>query len=401
AFPLPAKPSIAVLPFVNMSGDPDQEYIADGISENIITGLSYISELFVIARNSTFVYKGRPVKVQQVSKDLGVRYVLEGSVQKAGNRVRVTAQLVDATTGHHLWAERYDRNLQDLFALQDEITLKILTALQVKLTEGEQARTWHTTDNLEAWGYVVKGGGLFSRFAKEDNAKARKLIERALEIDPEYALAWTMLAWTHFIDAWLGYSESRTASITRAVAFAEKSWSIDDIQPDVHALWNSIFLIQGQYEKAISAGEKSIALGPNSALCHVLLAYSMHFVGRFDEAVVLAEKSIRLTPYCPDWFLSILAQSYRQAGRYEEALVTFKKALERARKNKGNPSGPAIGLVDVCMQLGRVEEARNYAAEIMKMTPNFSLERFEKITPYKDPAHLERILVNLRKAGLQ
>ena len=167
---------------------------ADGISENIITSLSHVSEMFVIARNSTFTYKGKPVKVQQVSEELGVRYVLEGSVQKAGHRVRVTAQLVDATTGHHLWAERYDRELKDLFALQDEITVKILTALQIKLTDGEQARTWHTTDNLEAWGLVVKGSDLFGRFAKEDNAKARKLFERASEIDTGYALALTMLA---------------------------------------------------------------------------------------------------------------------------------------------------------------------------------------------------------------
>jgi len=401
AVPLPDKPSIAVLPFVNMSGDPGQEYIADGISENIITALSYISEMFVIARNSTFTYKGKPVKVQQVSKELGVRYVLEGSVQKADNRVRVTAQLVDATTGHHLWAERYDRDLKDLFALQDEITLKILTALQVELTEGEQARTWHTTDNLEAWGYVVKGGDLFGHFAKEDNAKARKLFERASEIDPGYALAWTMLAWTHFMDAWLGYSESRAGSIKRAIEFAKKSGSIDDTQPEIHSLWNSIYLIQGKYEKAISAGEKAIALGPNSANSHILLAYTMLFVGRFEEATVLAEKSIRLMPYCPDWILPILAQSYRQAGRYDEALSTYKKALDRSLKNKGNSLGPTIGLVDVCMQLGRVEEARAYAAEVLKMSPDFSLEGFSKIHAYKDPAHLERILVNLEKAGLK
>jgi adenylate cyclase len=401
AFPLPDKPSVAVLPFANMSGDPSQEYIGDGISENIITALSNISEIFVIARNSTFTYKGKPVKVQQVSEELGVRYVLEGSVQKAGHRVRVTAQLVDATTGQQLWAERYDRELKDLFALQDEITVKILTALQVQLTEGEQARTWHTTDKLEAWGYVVKGGDLFGRFSKEDNAKARKLFERASEIDPGYALALTMLAWTHFIDAWLGYSESRTESIQRAVELAKKSGSIDGNQPAVHSLWGSIYLTQGQYEKAISAGQKAIALGPNNAICHALLAYTMNFAGRFQEAIVLAEKSIRLMPYCTDWFLWILAQSYRQAGRYEKALSTYKKAKGRSRKNEEIYRGSTIGLVDVCIQLGRVEEARAYASELLTMMPNFSLEGFRKIYAYKDPAHLERILVNLEKAGLK
>jgi len=187
AFRLPEKPSIAVLPFNNLSEDPSQDYIADGISESIISALSKISEMFVIASSSTFTYKGKPVKVQQVSEELGVRYVLEGSVQKAGNRVRVNTQLIDATTGHHLWSEKYDRELKDLFALQDEITHKIIIELQVKLTEGEQARVSHkSTTNLEAWGYAVRGLKLFERASKENNAKAMELFKRAVELDPNY-----------------------------------------------------------------------------------------------------------------------------------------------------------------------------------------------------------------------
>ena len=190
AYPLPEKPSIAVLPFDNMSGDPNQEYIADAVSENIISDLSKISDMFVIARNSTFTYKGKPVKIQQVSEELGVRYVLEGSAQKIGNRVRITAQLIDATTGHHLWSEKYDRNMKDLFALQDEITHKIIVELQVKLTEGEQARVGHkSTTNLEAWSYAVRGLKLFERVSKENNAKAMELFERAVELDPGYIIA--------------------------------------------------------------------------------------------------------------------------------------------------------------------------------------------------------------------
>ncbi|MGD9034238.1 MAG: adenylate/guanylate cyclase domain-containing protein, partial [Desulfobacteraceae bacterium] len=200
--PLHDKPSIAVLPFVNMSGDPEQEYFSDGITEEIITGLSKIPRMHVIARNSTFTYKGKPVKAQQVGKELGVRYVLEGSVRKAGNRIRVTAQLVDAVTGYHLWAERYERELRDIFALQDEITMKILTALQVELTDGEQVLLRHeTTGNLEAWGYAVKASGALEKGTKEACAKARGLLEQAVALDPEYVSALVGLALAHWFDA--------------------------------------------------------------------------------------------------------------------------------------------------------------------------------------------------------
>jgi TolB-like protein/class 3 adenylate cyclase len=194
AYPLPDKPSIAVLPFDNLSGDPEQDYIADGISENIITALSYIPQMFVIARNSSFTYKGKPVKVQQVSEELGVRYILEGSVFKSGEKIRITAQLIDALTGGHMWSERFDRDLKDFFNLLDEITLAITVALQIELTDGEQARMWYdSTSNFEAWGHAVKGMGIFYNFGKEDMLKSRQLFEKALEIDPEYAHAVNML----------------------------------------------------------------------------------------------------------------------------------------------------------------------------------------------------------------
>jgi len=400
AFPLPEKPSIAVLPFDNLSGDPDQEYLADGISENIITALSIIPEMFVIARNSTFVYKGRPVKIQQVSEDLGVQYVLEGSVQKKGDRIRVTAQLIDATTGLHLWGERYDKDLTDLFDLQDEITLKILTALQIELTEGSQARKRPITNNFQAWGLTVKGTSLFERFSREDNHKARDHFKQATELDPKYALAWTMLAWTHVIDTWIGFSESPAESIQRALELANKSAALNEDQSDIHSLLSSIHLLQKQYEKAITEGKKAVALGPNNSLSHVLLSNVMLLSGNFNEAVSLGERAIRLAPYCADWELSFLAQAYRQAGRYEEALATYKKTLERSKINKGNLFFGLVGLADVSMQLGREEKARAYAVELLEALPNFSLEDFRQAYHYKNPDHLERILVNLRKAGL-
>jgi TolB-like protein/class 3 adenylate cyclase len=224
AFPLPEKPSIAVLSFDNLSGDPEQDYLADGFSESIITAFSYIPEMFVIARNSSFTYKGKPVKVQQVSEELGVRYILEGSVLKSGEKVRITAQLIDALSGGHIWSERFERDFKDLFDLLDEITLAITIALQVKLTEGEQARMrYGSTRNLEAWGYAVKGQGFHSLLTKEANAKGRGLFEKALEIDPEYAQALTMLAWTHFIDAWFGYTDTPEESFKRLVELAKKS----------------------------------------------------------------------------------------------------------------------------------------------------------------------------------
>ena len=217
---LPEKPSIAVLPFDNLSGDPDQDYLADGITENIITALSKMPEVFVIARNSVFTYKGKPIKVQKVAEDLGIRYVLEGSIQKASNRLRITGQLIDATTGHHLWAEQYDRVLEDLFAVQDEITLAIVSSLQVKLTDGEQARLRHrSTDNLQAWSYAVKGYSFYERITKDDNAKARELFEKAVELDPEYAWAWAMIGQTYWIDNRYGWQRPREESFKKVIEY--------------------------------------------------------------------------------------------------------------------------------------------------------------------------------------
>ena len=398
--PLPDKPSIAVLPFANLSRDPDQEYFADGISENIITALSHIQEMFVIARNSTFTYKGKPVKVQQVSEELGVRYVLEGSVQKSGEQIRVTAQLIDATTGHHLWAERYDRKLKDIFALQDEITLKILTALQVKLTEGEQARRMSTTNNLEAWGNVVKGSSLFEQFERQTNAEAMQFFLKAANLDPNWDVAWTLLGWTYWAEAKFGWTKPPAESIKRAVEIAKKVEAINDSLPELHLLWSNIYLFQGDAEKAINAGKKAIALGPNNALSHVLLAYAMNFVGRFEDAIDLAEKAIRLSPYSPPWYLMILNDAYRMAGRYEESLVGGKQYLNRCRKGECNPFMAHMSLAATYVGLGRMEEARGHTAKLLKIDPDFSLDQARKIITLKDPVHVERALNTLRRAGV-
>jgi adenylate cyclase len=399
AYPLPDKPSIAVLPFENLSGDPDQEYIGDGITENIITALSKIPEMFVIARNSTFTYKGKPVKIRQVSEELGVRYVLEGSVQKAGDRLRVTAQLIDAIGGHHLWAERYDRDLRDLFTLQDEITMKILTALEVTLTRGEVARA-HETENLEAWGYLVRASSFFWRVTKEDNAKARELIEQALKLDPDYASALAVLGSTHLMAARMGWSESPAESVKEALELGQKAIALCATEGWAHRLLVSLYTMQRQYDMAIAEGERAIALGPNDAEAHSGLAYTLHYAGRFEDAIVHIKKAMRLRPYYPPFYLMFLADSYFMVGRYDESIAVNKQLLERARKGEWPIYSPHLGLAANYMLLGQEEEAQFHAAEVLRTNPKFSLEVFGSRNPYKDPADMERWLDSLRRAGL-
>ncbi|MCG6880293.1 MAG: tetratricopeptide repeat protein [Deltaproteobacteria bacterium] len=401
AFPLPDKPSIAVLPFENLSEESNQEYIADGLTENITAALSKISEMFVISRNSTAVYKNKPAKIQQVSKDLGVRYILAGSIQKSGDSLRITAQLIDSTTGYQLWAERYDRRMEDLFEMQDEITLEIIGALEVELTSGERSSIEQTTKNLAAWGYYIKGVSQFERFDRKHNQLAREYLEKAVEVDPNYAAAWTQLAWTYVIDAWFGYSKSPAESIRKAEALSKKVAALGGGRPDLYSLWSTIYLNQGDYDKAVDSGLKAVAMGPNNALAHVLLAYVTLFAGKSNEAVASAERAIRLTPYCPDWYLSILGQAYRQAGRFDKAYAAFKKALDRSEENKNNPMAALLGLIDVSEELGRSKEAKKYADAVRKISPDFSFRYFHKVYPYKNPDHLEPILSNLRKAGLK
>jgi len=249
AFPLPDKPSIAVLPFDNLSGDSEQDYFSDGITESIITALSNVSNLFVIARNSTFTYKGKPVKVQQVAQELGVRYVLEGSVQRSGDRVRITAQLNDALKGHHLWAEQYDRKLDEIFVLQDDITARVAMALEVKLTEGEQARIRRgKTDNPKAYEYFLRGLEICRRFTKEDNAQARKLFEKAVEIDPKFAYAWQEIGRMHYRDARFGWTDSPAESLKLAEELAQKTLTVNDSDATAYATLSLVYMARRQHE---------------------------------------------------------------------------------------------------------------------------------------------------------
>jgi adenylate cyclase len=395
--PLPDKPSLAVLPFTNLSSDPEQEYFSDGITEDLITDLSRLSGLFVIARHSTFTYKEKAVKVQEVSKELGVRYVLEGSVRKVGERVRITAQLVEATTGHHLWAERYDRPLQDIFALQDEIVQKIVTTLRLQLSLWEQGHLVRkTTDNLEAYDSYLRGVEYFYRSTQETNAKARQLFEQALALDPQYAEAYAWLGWTCSM-GWISQWDQDPQALEQAFALAQKAVALDASLPLAYRVLGWVSLVKKQHEQAIAAAERAVALAPNDAEGYARLGNILNFTGRPEEALMMVEKAMRLNPRSPALYLFYLGHAYRLTGRYEEAIAVVKGVLTR------NPDFlPAHEyLAAIYSELGREAEARAEVAEILRLSPHRSLEVFRQRLPYKDPAVTERYLAALRKAGLE
>ena len=400
AYPLPDKPSIAVLPFVNMSGDPEQEYIGDSIAENIITALAYIPEMFVIARTSTSVYKGKAVEVKQVSEELGVRYVLEGSIQKAGDRIRVTAQLIDAISGHHLWADRYDREMEDFFDVLDEIAKKVAIELQVKLTEGDIARNSHRTDNFEAWASATTGYSFVKFITRENVAKAKELFEKAVKLDPGYAFAWGGLGAVHLTYVAMGWSESPAKSFKLAVEYTDKALKIDETLTCATAVKGRLYGVQRQFEQAIATGKRAIALGPSHDLSYGHLSYVMFNAGNFRESSTLMKKAMRLNPHYPAWYLYVLARSYFHEGRYEKAVEAGNRVLARAQKGEFPPLFVHLGLSAAYIELGRREEANSHAAEVLRIFPQFSLEYYAKFDLYKNKTDFERYLESLRKAGI-
>jgi adenylate cyclase len=398
AFPLPDKPSIAVLPFANMSEDPKQEYFSDGITEEIITALSKSPKLFVIARNSTFTYKGKPVKVKQVSEELGVRYVLEGSVRKSEDRVRITAQLIDALKGHHLWAERYDRTMKDILAIQDEITKKIVTALQVKLTEGEQARVYGKgTDNLEAYLKIMEANWLLQQSTKEQVIKARQLAEEAISVDPNYASAYSTLGLYDIMEIWLGLSKSPKDSVTHAIGLFQKAIALDSTLavPRVRLGYIYAAMIR-QHDKGISEGEKAIALAPNSADIVNIYAIILTYAGRWHEAIPLYREALRLNPKPPNNYYRHFAVALREAGQYDEAISVLKKAIGQ----EPSDSLAYLVLTTVYSYAGREEEARAAAREVLRINPKFLIERLPQGT-HRDLTIVQHENEVLRKAGLK
>ena len=394
---LPNKPSIAVLPFANMSGDPEQEYFADGIAEDIITSLSKLSQLLVIARNSSFTYKGRAVKVPEIGKELGVRYVIEGSVRKAGNRVRITAQLIDCSTGGHLWAERFDRELTDIFAVQDEVTQEIVSAMAVNLTGDEQERLKATgTNNPEAYDYFLRSREQFRLYSKEGTAQAQALLKRAIDLAPGYAPAYAYLAHTHHMNYVNQWNEPADRPLEHAHELAQKAVALDGTDPWAHHALGTNYLWKRQHNQAIAELERAIALEPNFSAGLVFLGLTHHYAGNSKEAIELINRGMRLDPHYPDIRLHWLALAYFQLGRYEEAIDLLKRRLIR----KPDTDISRVFLAASYGHLGQVDEAKVQWEEVFRINPDYSLEHRRQVLPYKDPADFDHIVEGLRKASL-
>ena len=393
ALPLPDKPSIAVLPFSNMSDDPAQAYFSDGITEDLITDLSRISGLFVIARNSVFTYKDKAVNVEDVARELGVRYVLEGSVRKAGNQVRINAQLIDGSTGFHLWAERFDRELADVFALQDEVAQRIVAALEIELSDVERATlAQRYTDNLEAYDLFLRGWERYWRSTEQSRLEARALFERAIELDPKFARAYANLALTY-----TGSSGGMGGtSLDRAYELARTAIALDDSLPEVHWVMADVQLFRRQYAQALASVEKCIELDPNYADAHAERALVLMYAGKPNEALDELDRAMRLNPHYPFVYLNPLGQSHFALRRYQEAIDAFREGLRR------NPTAQTqrMFLAASYAQAGRLDDARWEVAELLTLDPDFSLVQVPEVAPFEHPEPLDRLLDGLRKAGL-
>jgi adenylate cyclase len=393
AFPLPDKPSIAVLPLVNIGGDPEQEYFADGITNDLITDLSKFNELFVIAANSTFTYKGKPVKVQEVAEDLGVRYVLEGSVQRAGDTIRVNVQLVDALSGHHLWAERYDRQVDDLFVVQSEIIKTIIGSLQLQVRVAEIERTLkRPTDSLSAYDYFLRGFAQFLIFNRESNARAKSLQEKAIELDPSYARAHANLARVHRNNWRYDWADDTSESMTLALEHARRAVELDP--DDYWSPWvlGQIYLEVGEPEKALAGYERALALNPHDPALLMEMVELLVSLGDAEQAVAQAKTAMRYNPHHPDWYLWNLGWSQYFAGQHEEAVATLQKMTEP-------PNGVRRTLAAALVQVGRLDEAREMINEFRRNEPEQTVSDIRKL-PYKHRPFIEKWANDLLKAGL-
>jgi adenylate cyclase len=395
ALPLSEKPSIAVLPFDNLGGDPQQEYFSDGITNDIITDLSKFHDLLVIASNTVFTYKGKPVKVQDVSRELGVRYLLEGSVQRASGKVRVNAQLIDAATGHHLWAERYDRDLKDLFALQDEIVETIVRTLAVKVRKVERERTMRKqTDNLEAYDYVLRGREYLARTTRSTNLEARQMFQQAIEHDPRYAAAYVGLGWTYRKAVGHGWTEFPNEALQQAHALAQKALDLEESAP-AYSLLGYIYLLRKQYDLASDALERAMELNPNDWGSLAILASVMLYTGRADEAVRTFETTLRFNPAVDVDRLLELGMSYYLVSRYDDSI----KILEQGVGRNPNHSFLHIVLAAAYAQAGLPDDAARAAASVRRLHPFFEVASFG--TRFRKPEDRNRFAEGLRKAGLK
>jgi adenylate cyclase len=392
------RPSLAVLPFANMSGDPEQEYFADGISEDIITGLSKLRWFFVIARNSSFAYKGKTADVKRAARELGVRYVLEGSVRKSGNRVRITAQLIDAATGNHIWADHYDGNLTDIFALQDEITEKVVAAIEPRLLEAEGIRSQNRSpEDLGAWDMVIQANSLFWRLTKAETETAIETLRRAVQRYPEYAPARSMLAFVLLISGYLGWG-LMDPQLKEAATLAGRAAELDDSDPWAHLALGFVAFVRRRTNVATAEFRRALALNPNFAAAHGYLGWTLAFDGQADQAITHLEEAIRLSPHDPQnaIFNTGLAVAHYLEGRYTDAVEYSRKTLQQ---RSAFTAGHRIYCASLA-QDGQIDEAREALARLKEMHPDLSIAWIERHVPYT-PGPMAKFLEGMRKAGLQ
>ena len=390
----PVKPSIVVLPFVNMSGEADQEFFADGLTEDILTELSRFRDLFVISRNSSFKYKGKAVNVQQVAKELSVQYVVEGSVRKAGNRVRVSAQLIDAETDRHVWAERYDRQLDDIFAIQDEVTSAIAATLPGRVEAATRDRASHKpTANMAAYECVLAGKALHHRSNRADNAEAMRMLERAIELDPKYGHAH---AWRACVlgQAWVyGWRTDREATWNEVVAEVQTALALDESDSDVHRILAAVNVASDDLDKAMYHQERALSLNPNDDLIVVQQGEILTWLGRPEEGIDWVGKAMRLNPYHPERFWNHLARAYFGSRRYGDAIAALKRIT--------TPDHLHHSVLAAChVYLGDEATARSHVCEALRLQPDFRVETYLATLHYKQEGDREHLRQGLLKAGL-
>ena len=393
------RPSIAVLPFENMSGDVDQAYLADGIAEDILTGLARVRWLAASSRNSSFAYRGKHTDLKRVARELGVRYVLEGSVRRAGDRVRVNAQLIDAGENRHLWAERYDRRLEDIFDLQDEITATILGAIEPELGLAEQARARRKPpESLDAWDFYLRGQWHQFRYTTEDNAEALRCFRRAIELDPEFAASHAGLAYACHHAAIDAFNDDPAARIAEGVAAARRAVSLDDKDADAYSVLARILSMNREHDAAVLAGRKAVDLNPTNAQVRFGNAQALIFAGRVEDALEELAEAIRLSPRAPNvWaYMNFRAWALSALGRDEEAADW----AGQAAAHPNSQFWPTATLVSALGQLGRLEAAREAYRKFRQENPETDLAAVWEVLPFKDKAHNERLAEGIRKAGL-
>jgi adenylate cyclase len=385
-----------VLPFRNLSGDPAQEYFSDGITDDIITDLSKFRDLFVIASKTVFTYKGKPVNVQATSRRLGVRYVLEGSVQRAGGKVRINVQLIDGTTGRHIWAERLVRDSDDLFALQDEIVRTIVATLAAKVDAAERERVMRNgTESLEAYDYVLRGREYRTRTTRAGNAEAQEMFKRAIALDPRYGSAYVALGWCHYDTVLYGWTDSPSQALERAYELARKALDLDESNSAAHHLLGSLYLKWMEYDLATSELERALELNPNSAESYDALGEARLYTGLPDAAIEAAQMALRFNPNASPRTLINLGLAYYLTGRYDEAIAVSEQALRR------NPNlvVPNVVVAAAYAKAGRTEDAARAANKVLRLHPFFEVDAFA--TGFRNAEDRLKLAQGLRQAGLR